>query len=253
MELTAEQKKQLEEQKANCPFCQIIAGKIPSQKVYEDDLVIGILDINPAKEGHVLFMTKNHYPIAPLIPPLEFENLISKLKLVSEKIKEAILLTDSVNIFVANGGAAGQQAPHFMIHIIPRQKNDGLKNFKLAQKDIAKEKISELFKVLKHNIPLILKEKAEKYKITSLDSSVSIEQVIEIINQNPKLKNLLLNDLEKGKEVISQNEKLKFIFSKVSLDEVLNRIKENINDVSVENKVPEKNDEVNLDDISKLF
>ena len=46
MELSPEQQQAMEQQKAQCIFCQIIAGKIPGKKVYEDDLVVGILDIN---------------------------------------------------------------------------------------------------------------------------------------------------------------------------------------------------------------
>ena len=42
-------------QKQNCIFCKIIAGEIPSKKVYEDDNFIGILDINPATQGRTSF------------------------------------------------------------------------------------------------------------------------------------------------------------------------------------------------------
>jgi len=44
----------------DCIFCKIVAGKIPSAKVYEDENVIAILDINPVSEGHTLVISKNH-------------------------------------------------------------------------------------------------------------------------------------------------------------------------------------------------
>lgn len=42
-----------------CVFCMIINGNIPAKKVYEDQLVLGILDINPASKGHVIMIPKN--------------------------------------------------------------------------------------------------------------------------------------------------------------------------------------------------
>jgi galactose-1-phosphate uridylyltransferase len=61
------QEEMLEQQKANCIFCKIVKGEIPSKKVYEDDMMLAILDINPAVKGHILVLPKEHYPIMPLI------------------------------------------------------------------------------------------------------------------------------------------------------------------------------------------
>src|SRR3990167_3381355 len=55
-------------QKKQCIFCQIIAGKVQSKKIYEDDKVIALLGINPANPGHILLLTKEHYSIMPQIP-----------------------------------------------------------------------------------------------------------------------------------------------------------------------------------------
>ena len=45
----------------DCIFCKIIKGEIPSKKIYEDELVIAILDIDPNGEGHTLIIPKKHY------------------------------------------------------------------------------------------------------------------------------------------------------------------------------------------------
>lgn len=114
-----------EYQKQNCIFCQIINGKVQSKKIYEDDKVIAILDINPANPGHVLLMPKEHYAILPLVP----ENIIEHLSLSTKKISQICLKTlgvEGTTILVANGLAAGQKAQHFMMHIIPRKENDGV-------------------------------------------------------------------------------------------------------------------------------
>ncbi len=107
-------------QKQNCIFCKIIKDEIPSKKVHEDKICVAILDINPANEGHVILLPKEHYQIMPQVP----KEVIMHLGIVSKKISKALLISTlgkSTSIFVANGAVAGQKAPHFMVHIIPRK------------------------------------------------------------------------------------------------------------------------------------
>lgn len=137
-QLSEEQRKLLEEkiknmspeelkefQKQQCIFCQIITGKIPSKKVYDDDLCQAILDVNPAAKGHLLLLPKEHYAIMPQIP----EKVIGYLFTVSKNLSQImlkVLKVSGTNIFIANGPAAGQRAQHFLIHIIPRLESDGV-------------------------------------------------------------------------------------------------------------------------------
>ena len=121
--LTPEQIAQLQNQ--NCIFCHIISGRVDSRKVYEDDESLAILDINPANAGHVLLMPKEHYSIMQQLP----EHLAGKLYTVAKHISQAslrVLKEGGSTILTANGAIAGQRAPHFMIHIIPRVEGDGL-------------------------------------------------------------------------------------------------------------------------------
>ena len=121
--MTPEQIKELQVQ--NCIFCHIVNGRVQSRKIYEDDIVYATLDINPANPGHILLLPKEHYSIMPQIPP----NVISHIFMVAKALSNAALRSlrcQGTNIFVANGVAAGQKAPHFMIHIIPRKQGDGL-------------------------------------------------------------------------------------------------------------------------------
>ncbi len=116
---------QAETLKENCLFCHIVEGKVPSRKVFEDDLVIGILDINPANAGHVLLMPKEHYLFMPQVPEGVLSRVFSVARLLSQAALRAVR-SDGTTIFVANGGVAGQRAPHFMVHVIPRISGDGL-------------------------------------------------------------------------------------------------------------------------------
>ena len=119
-------------QKRQCMFCQIVAGKVQSRKIYEDEKVLAILDINPANPGHTLLLTKDHYSIMPQLQDDEVAYAFMVAKSLSNSMLRSVD-AQGTNIIVANGIAAGQRAQHFMVHIIPRKENDGI-NFVLPQK-----------------------------------------------------------------------------------------------------------------------
>ena len=126
-------------QKKQCIFCQIVAGKIQSRKVYEDERAVAILDINPANPGHVLLLTKEHYSIMPQLPDDEVAHVFMVAKALSNSMLRGIEV-QGTNIIVANGVAAGQRAQHFMVHVIPRKENDGI-NFVLPQNPMQQNEI----------------------------------------------------------------------------------------------------------------
>ena len=129
-------------QKKQCIFCQIIAGKVQSRKVYEDENVIALFDINPANPGHLLLLTKEHYSIMPQIPDDDVAYAFMVVKALSNSMLMGID-AQGTNIIVANGIAAGQRAQHFMAHIIPRKDNDGI-NFVLPQKAMEQKEIESI-------------------------------------------------------------------------------------------------------------
>ncbi len=116
----------MQQQKQECIFCHIIAGRTAAKKVYEDDRFVAILDINPANPGHMLVIPKEHYQVMPQIPDEELSQLSFVIKSLSNACIKA-LGARGTTIFAANGIAAGQRASHFMMHIIPRMPNDGVK------------------------------------------------------------------------------------------------------------------------------
>ena len=105
--------------KNNCVFCAIAAGEIPSFRVYEDDLVLAYLDINPFTEGHTLVIPKAHSTGLLDTPPETLRELIVRVQKVAAQIKNA-LPCDGFNILQNNGPAAGQTVPHLHFHIVPR-------------------------------------------------------------------------------------------------------------------------------------
>ena len=128
-------------QKKQCIFCQIATAKVRSRKVYEDEKVIAVLDINPASKGHVLVIPKEHYSILPQIP----EEEINHLGIIAKRLSHAVLnglKVQGTSLFIANGTAAGQRAQHFMLHIIPRNSKDGL--LVIPQKQVGDAEISKV-------------------------------------------------------------------------------------------------------------
>jgi histidine triad (HIT) family protein len=121
----------------NCIFCKIIKGEIPSKKFYEDSNFVGILDINPGSKGHVLVLPKKHVQIMPQLGTELNGELGIVSKKISSKVKKAIGVS-ATSVFVANGAVAGQNAPHFMMHIIPRRNSDNVKlNPNLSEMNIS--------------------------------------------------------------------------------------------------------------------
>ncbi len=240
MDLTPEQQQAIEQQKAQCIFCQIVEGKVPSKKVYEDDKLLGILDINPASKGHVLLMPKEHYPIMPIIPPDTFKHLFSKLKHIDGAIKEA-LLCKHTTVMIANGGAAGQQSSHFMLHVIPREGGDSLDMMDVKGKGASAEELEEvasktggiLKAMLQKNLPALGYGEPTAGGHNGVAGSAGIglsekmtkEQVLRLIEANPQVKEIILNQPDKFKQLVPSHPQLSQIFKDVDLDEIITEVK----------------------------
>ena len=146
-------------QKKQCIFCQIITGKVQSRKIYEDEHVIAILDVNPANPGHILLMPKEHYSIMPQIPSDEIGHIFIAAKALSNASLKALEVQGS-NIIVANGVVAGQRAQHFMVHLIPRKENDDI-SLQLPQKTIPEDELQKIKYALSESLGMKREEKEE--------------------------------------------------------------------------------------------
>jgi histidine triad (HIT) family protein len=109
---------------ADCIFCKIRDGQIPSFKIYEDSKAVAFMDRNPLNPGHCLVITKSHAATIFDVEVLDLQAAIAAVKKVANAVKGAVQ-ADGVNILQANGGAAFQSVPHFHFHVIPRFTNDG--------------------------------------------------------------------------------------------------------------------------------
>ena len=106
-------------------FSKIIAGDIPSHKVYEDDLVLAFLDVNPLSEGHTLVIPKE--PAATL--DKLSEESAAAVGRVLPRIARAVMAATGCteyNILQNNGFGAHQAVFHVHFHIIPKVGDSGL-------------------------------------------------------------------------------------------------------------------------------
>ena len=162
-------------QSRQCVFCLIKEGKVPSKKIYEDDSVMVVLDINPANKGHVLVFPKKHHEILSLVE--DVSHLFNVVNAASGAVFESVN-AEGTNIFIANGVVAGQMVDHVVVNIIPRFKDDKVQfswnkveveekemenialeissnlNKRLPKKEVIEEKKPEILKVsIEERIP----------------------------------------------------------------------------------------------------
>ncbi len=129
-----------------CIFCDIIAGKIPSSKVYEDDDVLAILDVSQVTYGHTLVMPKKHY--ANILESDE-DTVVKCSKVISRLSKQIVKNTGAVGCNVLNncGEVAGQTVPHLHFHIIPRYSDKDCVSFEFKESE--KQDLNEVLEKVK--------------------------------------------------------------------------------------------------------
>ena len=135
----------------NCIFCKIVKGKIPANKIYENEKVLAFLDISPVSKGHILIIPKKHFENIYEIEDGYLKEIISLAKIIAESLKKS-LNTSGINILHASGKNAQQSVFHFHIHLVPRYKDDKLdiwpkSDYKELNLDEIKNKIAK--KILK--------------------------------------------------------------------------------------------------------
>ena len=107
-----------------CVFCDIIAGKAPAIRIYEDDDYIAFLDIRPFARGHTLVVPKQHYENLVDTPPDVVAGLARLGQRVAQASRESGLHADGNNIAINDGRAAFQSVFHIHLHVVPRRSGD---------------------------------------------------------------------------------------------------------------------------------
>ena len=109
---------------ADCVFCKIRDGQIPSVMIREDERTLAFMDINPLTPGHCLVVTRVHAPTLFDADEEDLRAAIAAAGKVANALRDA-LAPDGLNMLQASGAAAFQSVPHFHLHLIPRWTGDG--------------------------------------------------------------------------------------------------------------------------------
>ena len=105
----------------DCIFCKIANGEIPSRKVFEDDIVMVIMDINPHAKGHVLIIPKKHYE-----DYTKANDIIAHMYKVAEKVGANIMnKLDQKGYCMAINYGDAQEVKHLHLHLMPSNKDTG--------------------------------------------------------------------------------------------------------------------------------
>jgi histidine triad (HIT) family protein len=123
---------------AVCPFCEIVAGRAPAHRVYEDDTALAFMDIYPIRPGHVLTIPKPHVPDFQALDDAIYAAVMLAAKRVAEAVAAA---TQPLKVGLA---IAGFDVPHTHVHIVPMHDYHDLTSKRLLDGQVTRAAPDEL-------------------------------------------------------------------------------------------------------------
>jgi histidine triad (HIT) family protein len=102
---------------SDCLFCKIVAGDIPANRVYEDELCIGFPDINPQAPTHILIIPKQHIA-STAKAEAEHSALLGSLISAAAEIARKEKLSNGYRIVINTGDDGGQTVHHLHLHLL---------------------------------------------------------------------------------------------------------------------------------------
>ena len=127
-----------------CTFCQIASGELPAQIVHRNDDVIAFLDRAPLLHCHVLVMPTRHVETLDDLPDDLLAPVFGAVRQTSIAVQKALRAEGS---FVATNTRVSQSVPHLHVHVVPRNKGDGLFSTKLIWQRKKYETDSEMAEI----------------------------------------------------------------------------------------------------------
>lgn len=109
----------------DCLFCKIVNGDIPSKKIYEDEIVVAFLDINPNTVGHTLIIPKKHFKDLSDIDEKTLSHVMNVAKKIKTKLEKKLNI-DGLTLVQNNGDI--QEIKHIHFHLKPYYKKGLIMN-----------------------------------------------------------------------------------------------------------------------------
>ena len=110
---------------SDCVFCKIVAGQIPSTRVYEDEHTVAFMDLGHVNPGHTLVAVKKHAANLYELDETQAAAVARATVKISKAIKAAFQ-PEGLSVYQANGKPAGQTVFHYHVHLLPRHAGDGM-------------------------------------------------------------------------------------------------------------------------------
>ena len=111
---------------AACVFCSIVQGEVPAYVVLDDPIAVGFLDTRPLFPGHVLLVPRGHHETLTDLPTELVGPLFERAQRLAGAVQSAM---GAAGTFVAINNTISQSVPHLHVHVVPRNKRDGLRGF----------------------------------------------------------------------------------------------------------------------------
>jgi len=108
-----------------CIFCEILAGRAEGTFLYRDAVCAAFMDIQPVNPGHVLVVPTRHAADLGAIHPVEWSKVADLGRRLATVLRTSDIRCEGVNLFLADGAAAGQEVFHTHLHVFPRFAGDG--------------------------------------------------------------------------------------------------------------------------------
>ena len=102
----------------DCVFCQIVAGKIPTEFLYQDEEAAAFRDINPAAPTHIIITPKKHIPSLADLSEADLPLMGHLVKIANQLAKKEGILERGYRLVVNCGKEGGQVVPHLHIHLL---------------------------------------------------------------------------------------------------------------------------------------
>ena len=108
----------------SCPFCDVVAGRLPAHVVVQDAAAVAFLDLTPAARGHTLVVPRVH---AEHLWDIDPDDAAAVMRTAHEAaaLLRARLRPDGLTLRQNTGEASGQRVPHLHLHLVPRWHGDG--------------------------------------------------------------------------------------------------------------------------------
>lgn len=110
----------------NCAFCTIAAGGTAAHLVFADDAAVAFLDARPLFPGHVLVVPRRHAETLTDLPVADVGPFFTRVQLIAGAVERGM---GAAGTFVAANNRISQSVPHFHVHVVPRNRKDGLRGF----------------------------------------------------------------------------------------------------------------------------